>query len=652
MGWSTSAPSGVSFNSTTKKTGSHTWNTYRADPINVWTARGTGDTYYVKVTVRWREGQNGYYQKKSTGIWWAVGSDKENFDMPDSATNQTRYYTGTRSASGTRNIHISPNENLSDDGEVETATIPAAKYTVTYNGNGATSGSTAAQTHTYGTVFTTAANGFVRAGYKFTGWNTAANGSGTAYAASTAYISFPDRAITLYAQWAVSYQLGLSSDRVSTPGSQVITIANGGGKTASVTVKRNSTTLFAGTTASGSITAQVTKAWFETAGVTTASSFTATATAVIDGVTLTKTFTVAAGSDMAPVIGTPTITPVNAEPAATYYPDKFITGVSRLKAEVAVTAPTSADISAVTLTVGSENVAMTLNPVTGKYEGTTTGAITANTGYSITAVDERGLSTSLPADIVGILAYSPPVATVDQSHTYRCESDGTPKITGAWYRAMATATFTQLTGNSLLAFSVKLQGEQTATALTPGVQSGVLGGTMSQGQSYTLVFTIQDKVSVPKEYTYILKAPAKAVTIHHDSGGTAVDLPEGGMYKISGTGLDQLVPDWLKLTVFTLLNAAGANAGTVNTYSSRKLSDYDVLIANWVVSNSVRATAVLWSSLMTPPTSAKLSLFYVDSVNDQRWCEISYISDTSLSLSCSSNASGNVYLFGLKSVSA
>ena len=562
MGWSNNAPSGVDFNSTTKKTGSHTWNYYRADPISVWTARGTGDTYYVKVTVRWREGQNGYYQKKSTGIWWAVGSDKENFDMPDSATNQTRYYTGTRSASGTRNIHISPNENLSDDGEVESATIPAAKYTVTYNGNGATSGSTAAQTHTYDTAFTTAANGFVRTGYKFTGWNTASNGSGTAYPASTVVPGnqFPNQALTLYAQWAVSYQLGLSSGSVSTPGNQVITIANSGGKSASVTVKRNSTTLFSGSTASGSITAQVTKAWFETAGVTTANSFTATVTAVIDGVTLTKTFAVIAGSDMAPVIGTPTVTPVNAEPAATYYPDKFITGVSRLKAEVAVTAPTSADIDTVTLRVGSENVTMTLNPVTGKYEGTTTGAMTADTGYSITAVDERGLSIGFAAEIWGVLAYSPPVATVDPSHTYRCASDGTQDFTGAWYRAMATATFTQLTGNSLLEFSVKLQGEQTPTALTPGVQSGVLGGTMSSGQSYTLVFTIQDKVSVPREFTYILKAPAKAITIHHDSGGTTVDLPEGGKYKIAGVDIGEMTElcDTGELTYNTLSSFACA----------------------------------------------------------------------------------------------
>ena len=45
-------------------------------------------------------------------------------------------------------------------------------------------------------------NSFTRAGYAFTGWNTAANGSGTAYADQAVY-SFT-ASVTLYAQWAVA----------------------------------------------------------------------------------------------------------------------------------------------------------------------------------------------------------------------------------------------------------------------------------------------------------------------------------------------------------------------------------------------------------------------------------------------------------------
>ena len=63
-------------------------------------------------------------------------------------------------------------------------TTPTA-YVVTFNGNGSTGGSTAAETANVPTVLT--ANGFRRTGYAFSGWNTAANGSGTAYADGTSY---------------------------------------------------------------------------------------------------------------------------------------------------------------------------------------------------------------------------------------------------------------------------------------------------------------------------------------------------------------------------------------------------------------------------------------------------------------------------------
>ena len=76
-----------------------------------------------------------------------------------------------------------------------------AQYTVSYNGNGSTSG-TAPTTVTVdsGGSTTAAANPFTKTGSTFTGWNTAANGSGTSYAAG-ATISNITSNIILYAQW-------------------------------------------------------------------------------------------------------------------------------------------------------------------------------------------------------------------------------------------------------------------------------------------------------------------------------------------------------------------------------------------------------------------------------------------------------------------
>ena len=80
------------------------------------------------------------------------------------------------------------------------------KYKITYNGNGNTGGSTAETSFTYGNTASVRANGFTRTGYTFTGWNTKANGSGTAYAAGASYKAAAN--LTLYAQWkAETYEI-------------------------------------------------------------------------------------------------------------------------------------------------------------------------------------------------------------------------------------------------------------------------------------------------------------------------------------------------------------------------------------------------------------------------------------------------------------
>ena len=81
--------------------------------------------------------------------------------------------------------------------------------TINFNGNGSTGGSTASQQIAAGNSASLNANGFTRSGYVFTGWNTAANGSGTSYADGADYTVTPatgDATVTLYAQWAPSMQ--------------------------------------------------------------------------------------------------------------------------------------------------------------------------------------------------------------------------------------------------------------------------------------------------------------------------------------------------------------------------------------------------------------------------------------------------------------
>lgn len=76
----------------------------------------------------------------------------------------------------------------------------ANTYSITYNGNGNTGGSTSVGTKTYGVNYTIASNGFTKTGYNFDKWNTESNGSGTSYAEGATYTT--NGALTLYAQWA------------------------------------------------------------------------------------------------------------------------------------------------------------------------------------------------------------------------------------------------------------------------------------------------------------------------------------------------------------------------------------------------------------------------------------------------------------------
>ncbi|MBM4148578.1 MAG: hypothetical protein FJ224_05995 [Lentisphaerae bacterium] len=94
-----------------------------------------------------------------------------------------------------------------DDGATNTSaavnvTVAPATYTVDYNANGATGGSVpASQTKTNGVALTLATNSgsLVKTGSTFSGWNTAADGSGTDYAESASYTV--EAAVTLYAKW-------------------------------------------------------------------------------------------------------------------------------------------------------------------------------------------------------------------------------------------------------------------------------------------------------------------------------------------------------------------------------------------------------------------------------------------------------------------
>ena len=96
-------------------------------------------------------------------------------------------------------VLASSNSGTAVDSVTVTLASASSSYTVTFNSNGG-SGAMADQSASAATALS--ANAFTRSGYTFAGWNTAADGSGTAYADGA---SFPFSAnATLYAQWTAT----------------------------------------------------------------------------------------------------------------------------------------------------------------------------------------------------------------------------------------------------------------------------------------------------------------------------------------------------------------------------------------------------------------------------------------------------------------
>lgn len=112
---------------------------------------------------------------------------------------------------------------------------------LTYHGNGATGGNTAAQSGKTGDELTTNANGFTRDGYTFVRWDTAKDGSGTAYGEGKNGVSrytMKPAGNDLYAIWKANpATIQYRNDWPNTTGSTPDTTGNTGD---TVTISQNS----------------------------------------------------------------------------------------------------------------------------------------------------------------------------------------------------------------------------------------------------------------------------------------------------------------------------------------------------------------------------------------------------------------------------
>lgn len=349
---------------------------------------------------------------------------------------------------------------------------------------------------------------------------------------------------------AAALSLILSSTNVTTGGNQVVTIGNGSGRTCTIRVYYGNTQLYAAATSTGRLTIPVTKSWFTTAGLTSVTSF-SVGVSIDEDSTLYQSFDVTAGSDMNPSVSAVSLEIVQSGNAATYFPDTYLANISKCKISATVATGSNAAIRTVKATYSggpSGGVTLTYNSSTGKYEGTTA-ALTASVSFTVTATDARGLTGSGTSSQVTVVQYSKPAINISKAYTYRCNSSGTQESGGAYWRAMATATYyTDLSENSLLQFKVEINTGTTVN-LSSGVQTAVQGGSLNQMTNYTLTFTIQDKVSEEITKTFVLESVTRNVVMRRSKDGTYVgigttpkttdgkstlELPSGGKFLVGG----------------------------------------------------------------------------------------------------------------------
>jgi len=113
-------------------------------------------------------------------------------------------WTFSSAAAGSSFIAITLPAQYSGGATLQINTVTDnSTYTVVYNGNNNTAGSVPTDGNAYarGTSVTVLAQGsLAKTGSYFTGWNSSADGSGTAYIANTAF-TMPANNLALYAQW-------------------------------------------------------------------------------------------------------------------------------------------------------------------------------------------------------------------------------------------------------------------------------------------------------------------------------------------------------------------------------------------------------------------------------------------------------------------
>ena len=189
---------------------------YSATSGGVQVTTGTVISNNITLYAQWKQnictvsfdvnGGNGQQYMSNKSLEWGSAFGDNLYSAPGAPAG--KYFVGWFDDASAGNQYTSSSIVPSQSSLKLYAHYATVKYTVTFYGNGATSGSTAGFTCEYGKSYTLPGNGFVYTNHTFAGWNTTKDGSGISYADGASIINLSNTnnaTVTLYAQWKQNY---------------------------------------------------------------------------------------------------------------------------------------------------------------------------------------------------------------------------------------------------------------------------------------------------------------------------------------------------------------------------------------------------------------------------------------------------------------
>lgn len=347
----------------------------------------------------------------------------------------------------------------------------------------------------------------VRDGYNFLGWSQDQTATTADYLPGVTYPLY--NTVTLYAVWEIARASITSVTDAEIEGTTTVTIRNDGGfslKAKFVLGSAESGLIsMTGTTLQYTIPAS----WY----AQTPTSVTAVASVYLysySGDTLvgtdTKTFTVAVPARIVPTFGTLTASKVNDNATVNAW-DVWLQGYTKARISAAGCAAGAGSSITSYAIAGEQLMYNVLSSDTGAEATSGVLPVSGELTFTATITDARGRSAEQSVTITALPYAAPNIVTLT---AYRSDASGNPDdVTGAYFRAVAVYTWSQVGDNTLTSSISHKQHDASAwTTDVTGIASGTLTSPIliTIDAAYDVRAQIRDALNNSSEYVITIQS--------------------------------------------------------------------------------------------------------------------------------------------------